>query len=309
MLMQNVVRLADRFLDSERQERLFSCVALVSVFYAILSMAFMKLGEIEKRHHIAHPDPDVCFELMIAPPPKKEMDLAPPVTSLDKGESDIGGEQSSAKKSEETKIAAVNNKAELEDKAHEQLIQKVESAPLNVASTNGIKHTLSQNAAKPSDLSSNKQSSNSELNNGSVIGSGLGTDIAGIGAGGIGKGKGATVGDGKKDDDAGGEKLPPVSMMVPGTAQGNIAPYRTALLVKLAGEWRPVKKHEQVVALVRVSHEGAVIEATALEWTHKKSAENAVRVLSGMQFDPLPDWYKGQELTFKIYLDADSAPR
>jgi hypothetical protein len=303
MLMANVVRLADRFLDAERQERLFSCVSLVAVFYLILSIAFFKLGEIEKRHHIRHADPDVQFELMIAPPPTKPIELVPQSTSLDTGKANIGGQTSGAAKTEETKIAAVNNNTKIEEKAHKRSSKLSEDAPLNVGSTNEIKHVLSQNAAQSSGVTTVKQSSNSEVTNGSTLSNGAGTDPIGIGAGGIGIGHGATVGDGEEDDIAGGEKV--TMRMRDGRALGNIAPYRKALLIKIAQEWRPLKKHEVVVVLLRLAQDGTVISADVTGSTSKRAAENAARVLSEMQFEPLPDWYRGPELTFEVHLSAD----
>ena len=100
--MRNVVLMSDRFLDRfspegiDRQEKLFSCIALISIFYLMLSIAFVKLGALEQKPRAFLADPNVVFELMVAPPEVKAPLLVPPAPAFDEGKSHIGGAPATA---------------------------------------------------------------------------------------------------------------------------------------------------------------------------------------------------------------------
>lgn len=295
MLMQNVVRMSDRFLDHknpdaiDRQERLFSCITLVAIFYIIFSIAFMKMSELEKRHRVYHPDPQVQFELMIAPPPPKIAPiLLPPAPAINDGKVDIGGGAAAA-------VSAAT--------------ATIPTLPTNIATTkpNNVAHHIptpieAPVAVAPPAPVAVRPPGESELVQASTATNGSGTAVNGKANGGEGTGVGTTVGDGKEDGNAGG---PIISTIETATvARGNISPYRKRMLVNLAQVWRPTKKDEMVLLSIRISSEGHLIDVEVLEASSKKAAKVAVAAVESTEFEPLPGWFKGSELTFKVHLDV-----
>lgn len=312
MLMQNVVNMTDRFLDRhnpesiDRQERLFSCIALVSIFYVMFSIAFMKLGELEKHHHVFHPEL-VSFELLIAPPEPKPAPLLPPPTSLDKGSINTGGAHSATPNDDQLNIPTTNvqdaPKSRPQINAH-HITNPEEQAPIAAASTNNIIHNLPPLQPAPSTVTPVEAGSSGTTTQGSVQTNGTGTDTDGKGQSGEGKGKGTAYGDGEDPDNAGGAILPPVSLAVSDKRpMGNISPYRARLLKRLAHVWRP-KKDESLILNLVIDRSGALIEASVMAASSNKAAKAVMKALQDVDFEEHPDWYKGQELSFKIQLDA-----
>jgi hypothetical protein len=309
MLMANVVRLSDRFLDRsnpesiDRQERLLSCLALVSIFYLILSIAFVKMGELEKRHRVYHPDPSVQFELMIAPPDPKPVPVMPAAPSLVPGRSNTGGQNAASVNSEVVDIPAVVSHPPIATPAavipHPRVNPGLE-APVAVVSSNPVRPAAPVVSPSPT-VPATPQSSDTTTQ-GNAANEGVGVDPAGEGNGGTGSGAGTAHGTGDDSDLAGGRKIS--TALQSASASGNIGPYRKALLLKLAQVWRPAKKHDYVVVGLRLAQDGALIDSWIIEQSSAKAGKSALEAVRGSQYDHLPDWYRGEELSFKLTLQA-----
>jgi TonB family protein len=87
-------------------------------------------------------------------------------------------------------------------------------------------------------------------------------------------------------------------------SSGNIAPYRKELLQTISKELPPeVGAFISGTVQFAVSKNGKVKNAEVLESTGNPKKDALIKSsIEKMQFAPLPDWFKGQELTFKIDL-------
>lgn len=298
MLMQNVVRLSDRFLDRtnpesiDRQERLRSCVALVSIFYLTLSIGFCKFSELEKRHRVYHPDPNVAFELMIAPKEHSvPVDILPPQTALTDGSANVGGKKNAAPTDTTQNMAAVKvddqpKKDESVVLTHRLPVDK--GAPVAVTSTNQIK--------------SIPVSTTDDTTKGLVQDEGnTGKERKGDGVGIDGVGPGTAIGGGTDIEDAGGKRIS--TTVEEHVAKGNIAPYRKDLLIRIAQFWRP-KKKDVVVVQIRIAKDGTLLAAQVAGASSDRAAKTALAAVNETPFAPLPIWYRGEDLDFQITLDA-----
>lgn len=314
MLMQSVVRLSDRFLDPknpeaiDRQEKLVSCVILVSIFYATLSIGFVKLGELERKHRFSNPDPNVTFELMIAPPEPKLVQIVPPAPSFYDGNQATGGSHAAAAQDSAMKIPSLH----VEDtptstkpptaQAH-RLDSRVET-PIAIASTNKIIAATPSAPAAPNTIPAATPTNSNESTTGSTATAGIGLETHGSGNGGTGAGTGGEVGDGNQSGINGGPQIAIDTTNNDGIARGNIAPYRKRMLINVAQNWRPSKKTEQAVVLVRIAHDGKVLDRQVISAANNRAIKNALAAIDTTEFEPLPDWYRGEEITFKLTLDA-----
>jgi TonB family protein len=130
-----------------------------------------------------------------------------------------------------------------------------------------------------------------------------GTGTGGSGAGGTGTGTG-DMGAGTGTGNAGG--IPAIATRLPTgvtRAMGNIAPYRKDLLVRLAQNWRPKKSYENLIVLITIDHDGKLMGSEIFQSSGSKKADKeALQAVQATEFAPLPEWYKGETLTFKIEL-------
>jgi TonB family protein len=89
---------------------------------------------------------------------------------------------------------------------------------------------------------------------------------------------------------------------------GNIAPYRKALLLKLAQNWRPQKNTANLVVLLTIAKDGSLLGSEIFQSSgNRKADREALAACQAVEYEPLPDWYKGEQLQFKIELSKVEA--
>ena len=318
--MNQVVQISDRFKkdpDSlDRHGQLSQVVIVVLIFHAVVGIYFVKMDEYERKHPRIIKDVDVNFEF--APPPPvadfKVGEIPKPIT-LTEGENPDSGSSSSAKPLEADKVSLPTPKAPetlpvpTPEAARPVVSHKTTVAPpVAVTTTNMIK-AMPTNAPKSAPkappktnmagATSNSQASGAPHEGGGPDGAEGGTGNGGEGSGGEGKGEG-DPGTGTGFGNIGGDiatKLNGGS----GRAMGNIAPYRKSLLMRIAQNWHPKKKNEVMTIQVAIGKDGQVLSAEILESSgNKRSDKEAIAAVEATEFEPLPEWYKGEQLTFKI---------
>jgi len=327
--MTEVVRITDRFCDRknpdsiDRQGKLGQVAVLVLIFYAIMGIAFVKMQELEKkRPRIIH-DVDVAFELYAPPPePTFKVGEVPKPISLSEGENANPGSEAAPKPTAADSLSLPSIEAPETQKTPTQVQAKpmashevTEAAPVAVTSTNTIKTNVPAAAMPkkaPSDTKnpnvagvlSTAPTSGSTMAGGTPDSQGGGTGEGGEGTGGTGTGSG-DGGSGSGTGIAGGQIATKVESQ---RAMGNIAPYRKDMLIRIAQNWHPKRKNESIIVLVTIDHEGKLLSDEVLESSgNKKSDKEALAAIEATEFGPLPDWYKGDQLQFKINLDKVEA--
>jgi hypothetical protein len=307
--MQEVVRISDRYIDQtspdciDHQQRLISCMALVSVFYLMLSIFFVTMSGLERIPHIkkAHP---VEFELMIMPKEQAAVPQVPPSRSLVDGKSDVGG-RTPARPAQ----TMVVQPALRPDHRESALMIRPsnrprirEEAPASIVSTNGV-------ATKPQPIlvepqqASQPAASNIETN--TQIGGDENDNQSAIGPGGLGNGSNLGAGNGNQQGLAGGLAVAPVVNVPAGVALGNIAPYRNRLLTKLKEVWQPTKKGETVIVSIVIGSGGELIDSEIVKTGGRKADQNALKAILDIQYEELPAWYKADTMNFQITLEGN----
>jgi len=95
----------------------------------------------------------------------------------------------------------------------------------------------------------------------------------------------------------GGDDLPPVSAR----SMGNITPYRKDMLLRLRKHWRADRNHSFGTIQIDIARSGVVISSRVIESCGSLTVDKEVlNLFKKTVFMPLPDWYKGQFITFKI---------
>jgi TonB family protein len=327
--MAEVVRITDRFCDRknpesiDRQGKLGQVAILVLIFYAIMGIAFVKMQELEKKKPRIIHEVDVAFELYTPPPePTFKVGDVPKPISLSEGENANPGSEAAPKPTASDTVSLPTIEAPETQKNPTQIQAKpvashtvTESAPVMVTSTNTIKTTVPSAAMPkkaPSDsknptvagVLSTAPTSGSAMAGGTPDSQGGGVGTGGEGTGGSGTGSG-DGGSGSGTGIAGGQIATRVENS---RAMGNIAPYRKDMLIRIAQNWHPKRKNESIIVLVTIDHEGKLLADEILESSgNKKSDKEALAAIEGTEFAGLPDWYKGEQLQFKINLDKVEA--
>lgn len=310
MLMQEVVRISDQFGDAhhpesiDRQERLNSCVALVTVFYLILAVAFATICKIEKPHRAGHPDPNVAFLLEFTQPAPPKPVVEPKPVGLIRG-ANTGGQAAASQKSLNPAIPSVANEADpVEEPPQKRVDRKVPvEAPVSVERTNEIAPQSKVQPLVVAELPATA-AGNTSVDNGSVNDNAVGASVNDHGHGRQGKGDNTSVGNGDEIGFAGGQPVVAMRPPTPKVALGNIRPYTNSVLQKIAMTWHPTRKREQVIIALVIGSEGQLINSELVEAPTRKAGIEALAAVSLATFDPLPEWYQGQTLSFHITLDA-----
>src|SRR6185437_6891318 len=100
--------------------------------------------------------------------------------------------------------------------------------------------------------------------------------------------------------------VPPIEPHVrPSREFRDIAPYKNDLLKELALSWHPAKRNDHVVVLLEIAKSGDVVNAQNLTSGGRKQDKQVLAAIEQAQFDPLPDWFKGESLEFNITMDAE----
>ncbi len=328
--MTEVVRITDRFCDRknpesiDRQGKLGQVAILVFIFYAIMGIAFVKMQELERKHPRVIHDVDVSFEFT-APPPEPEFKVGemPKPISLTDGENANPGSEAAPKPAQSNTVSLPSIQAPEVSRTQSQVQARpvasrvvTEAAPVAVVSTNTIRTaTRAPQAPKQAPsltttptiagVASNQPTSGSTVAGGTPDGQGGATGTGGEGAGGTGQGAG-DPGSGTGFGLAGGQIA--TKLENTGRAMGNIAPYRKDMLIRIAQNWHPKRKNESIVILVTIDHEGKLLANEILTSSgNKKSDREALAAIEETEFNALPDWYKGDQLQFKINLDKVEA--
>jgi TonB family protein len=83
---------------------------------------------------------------------------------------------------------------------------------------------------------------------------------------------------------------------------GNIAPYRKRMLIAIAGNWQPTN-NVHLVVLMTIGKSGNLIHREILDSSGDHETDKlALAALDKTKFEPLPTWYKGKEIPFKVDL-------
>jgi TonB family protein len=327
--MAEVVRITDRFCDRknpesiDRQGKLGQVAVLVLIFYAIMGIGFVKMQELEKKKPRIIHDVDVAFELYAPPPePTFKVGEVPKPISLSEGENANPGSEAAPKPSASDTVSLPTVQAP-ETQSHPTQIQAkpvashvvTEAAPVAVTQLNTIKTTAPSQAAPkqaPSDTKNPSMAgvlataptSGSAQAGGTPDSKGGGTGEGGEGTGGTGTGSG-DAGSGSGTGIAGGQIATKIETQ---RAMGNIAPYRKDMLIRISQNWRPHRRDMHIVVLVTIDHDGKLLADEVLESSgNRKADKEALASIEGTEFAALPDWYKGDQLQFKINLDKVEA--
>ncbi len=330
-MMQEAVRITDRFYgvrdtDSiERQGRLQNSIVLVFIFHMMLVIAFIKLQEYDVAHPRIIRDVDVSFEFTPPPPepPPKPVEL-PKALSLTAGENPNPGSEAapSPVATPEPTMPAVKAPKVTEQPtmvpAKPVPSRKTTlAAPVAVTPTNIVKSDIGQQIPKQAPApppvptvagpTATQPLSGTDTQGGLPNGQEAGTGAGGQGQGGTGTGAGG-LGAGTGDGTAGGV---PIATRLPATvgrAMGNIAPYRKDMLMRLAQNWHPKKTYEDLTVLITLDHDGKLVGGEIFQSSGSKKADKeALAAVEATEFAALPDWYKGETLTFKIQLSKVEA--
>lgn len=324
--MAEAVKISDKFLDRkdpdsiDRKGQLNQVVVLVVIFHAIMGIAFVKMEEYERKHPRIIRDTDVQFEIAAPPPaPEFRVGSVPRAITLTEGENPDAGSASSAKPKESDKVTLPTIKAD-----ETQPVPTPEAAtpvmsrdttvapPVAVTTASSVKAlptSVPKTAPKTrpvTDLAgarSNSVASGAPSEGGSPDGQEGGTGEGGDGSGGSGSGDG-DAGNGTGFGNIGGD----ITTKLGGSsrATGNIAPYRKEMLMRIVGNWHP-KKSTSLILRIEIAKDGSVNNVEVKESSGSKRGDaEAVAAVEATEFPPLPDWYRGESLTFEIDLKKEA---
>ena len=322
--MKEVVKISDRFFDRrdpdsiDRQGQLNQVLVVVVIFHAIMGIAFVNMEQYERKHPHIIRDVDVSFEFSAPPPvPNFRVGEVPKAITLTEGENPDSGSASSAKPSEADTVALPTPKAAetlpvpTPEQARPVVSRNTTIAPPVAITTNQSIKGAPVRAPKTAPKSSSSPSENAGALSQSIA---SGAPRAGGGPegkeGGVGEGGEGTGGSGRGEGDPGtgsgyGAVGGELATRLGGgnRAMGNIAPYRRDLLMRIAASWHPKHKNETMTVQIQVGRDGQVLSVDVVESSGNKRADKeAMAAIEATEFAPLPDWYKGDQLTFKIDL-------
>ncbi len=313
----DVLKLADRFMspshaDSfDKQSALINCLVLVAIFHIVMSIAFAKMEEWERKHnhHVSKTVEIVFTDLMVAPPEfhkKKEEDYLAAQSLINLKNSNTGS-QSGAKKGTNVKAAIIKSEEKIISNVAKVQIangdeKKVEQKPIDkngqLLASRAIddeqkQAAISQNAiANPaidaSDLGDPNAISDSNFKDGDGLSNGISGDYNG---------------------NPGDSNLAPGAEIPQPTASSviqlkDIAPYRKEMLMRIAREWTPPKNHQvTLVVLMTIAKDGTLLKAQIIGAdASKRVQKDVLEAIERTIYAPLPDWYKKDQLSFKIEL-------
>lgn len=334
-MLREAVRISDRFYgvgDVESitgQGRFQNCIVLVVIFHMLMAITFLKLEELELAHPHIIRDVNVQFEFIPPPPPPPPPAVElPKALSLTAGDLPAPGSEAAPKPLASDKIDIPSVVApEVESEPTAVPAKPVPSHRTTVAPPVAVTPTQIIKAKTPLGQVTPKESpkprpdpttagaaaeralSGTATQGGAPDGAAAGTGTGGEGTGGTGVGEG-DKGDGTGFGTAGGV---PIATRLPTRARramGNIAPYRKDLLMRVAQNWKPKKKNIHLIVLLTVDHDGNLLGAEVFKSSGKKKEDKrALKAIEETRFAPLPDWYKGNHLTFKVQLSKVEANR
>ncbi len=321
--MQEVVKISDRFFDRrdpdsiDRQGQLNQVLVVVVIFHAILGITFVKMEQYEHKHPHIIRDVDVSFEFSAPPPvPEFRVGKVPKAITLTEGENPDSGSAAASKSREASTVSLPTIKAvetipvPTPEHARPVVSRKTTVAPPVAVTTNQtVKATpvqapkLAPEAQPPTDVAG--ATSDSHVSGAARAGGGPESKEGGVGEGGKGTG-GVGMGEGDAGKSEGNGNIgSDIATTLKGhsRAMGNIAPYRRDLLAKIAASWHPKRKNETLTIQIQIGKDGQVLSVEIVESSgNKKADKEAQAAIEATEFSPLPEWYKGEQLTFKIDL-------
>lgn len=326
-MMKEVTRISDRFIGREsedsidRQGRLASVMVAVFIFHAIMGVAFYKIDEYGRSHPTRVIAPtDLSFELMIQPKPVHvpKVEKLPVAPQLIEGQTEnVGGSSSrNSNKGEKVTVAPVvkvpdtNNLPAPVPIAAQQIDRTIpEAPPVALNKPTDVTVKPAQQVVAPNLGAQNGAFSTAPASGAPIDGTTPdATEPDGVGGpggnGGGGTGDGIGGGDGTTDAPVGG-KLVVIKPPLPARAVGNIAPYRNSLLLALARNWHPQGRLHAVTLLLTIGKDGALLNSQILQSSGKDKFDRAaLEAASTTEFPPLPEWYQGEQLNFKLELSS-----
>jgi TonB family protein len=319
MQMAQVVQLSDRcssgnqdFVQAEMQLRQIAVV--MAIVYLVLFICFWRFAQMEPKHSRVIHDVDVSFELeephvepIKQPEPEQILQIA-------KLPGPNGGSAAAPKPLPVVRKEAPAIKAE-----PTAATQAIQAAPVKAPTDNQALPTVAKpvdQIPKPTDVAEKQAptaattpvvaaAENQQQTSGTNANSAAGGDATGTGTGGVGAGG---TGTGAGGPGAGSGTGPGGGLLVASAPRlGNIAPYRKDLLIRLAQNWHPKNKTESLIVMLTINHEGKVLSDEVVQSSgNSKADDDALGAIASTEFAPLPDWFKGDHLQFKINLDKVS---
>jgi TonB family protein len=85
----------------------------------------------------------------------------------------------------------------------------------------------------------------------------------------------------------------------------NIRAYKQDLLARLAKLCKPVQQHDRIIITLTVSRAGRAIRCELIESSGSDQVDREVlEAAKSAEYAPVPAWYKGEQLTFRLDLST-----
>jgi TonB family protein len=84
---------------------------------------------------------------------------------------------------------------------------------------------------------------------------------------------------------------------------GNIGPYRKNLLHRIGQNWHPTDLSGNITLLITLDRDGNLLASEVLESSGSRRLDKqAIVAVKNTEFAPLPEWFKGNHLQFRVEL-------
>lgn len=315
VFMQEVLRISDRYLSDSGSGYFKQVMVLVLIFHMIMGACFLRMQEYEKAHPRPAYNVDVSF--LAAELPRSfdlEKSIEPPPISITDGDNpNPGGEKGSKAHNDKLSVVSFKEKQEAdEQKQHSAQtldpISETRQGPVSINTFKQSKVDISNRNAKSqgsiSDGSTTQQNAGgSFVKGGSPLtdGSSNGEFLTGNGESGNGTGP-SNAGNGGESGNQGDKLQISRNVETVRGGMGNISPYRMEVLKNLTRSWHPTRKmRDSVTILFQIGRDGTPFDAQVVSSCgNEKMDAEAIAAAEKTTFPPLPDWYKGEALTFQI---------
>lgn len=301
---QAIVRIADKFLSPRnstsipRTGNLSLPLLCVTIAYTCVgTYAYNHRAFLEREHRILS---DITFEFIVAPPPPKPVVVTPPqsqpvippiVPVVLARTTQIAGPKSA-------NPVPTENTAKLTGPT----AASVAPPPATKTAAPAPKDALPGSKEIPDTSPPQVKSEGEGKTSAGQESQGPGNEQAG------GGGTGQNAGGGQEGESTDGKgEGQKVAMLPRGTgattSMGNIGPYRREMLMRIAQNWHPKKQKGNIVLVISLSPVGELLDTKILESSGDDKLDSyAVETVGKTEFAPLPDWFKGHQLRFKIEL-------
>lgn len=284
-IQDEVLLLTDRFYNAsdpdavDRQSQLQQCLILVIVIHATVLIACWKGWDFEKAHPRQVRHVEVAFEFNIAPPEPIPLikDLPKPI-HLTNSEEGLSLPVIRTKVDKPIAPAKQLPSKPVPSKEPIKISHKTPiPEPITLIPTHGLRPPRSPVST---DIIPGPESTepggatpgNGQDGNGNGGGTGTGADI-------------------------------PITKTITAKDKGNIAPYRKELLKRIAQNWHPPDVNRRVLIDLKVGPSGELLSSEIVESSESKRFDRQVKdVIGSTGYEPLPDWYRGKYLVFRIEL-------